>query len=120
MKAGALDAYISPVKMKKGRLGTLLCVMAELKDKDMVLSRIFEQTTTLGVRVYLVKRQKLSRKMGKVKVRSGTIKVKIGMIGETIKNISPEYEDCAKISKRTGIPLKRIYDEAKSEAMRSF
>ncbi len=118
MKAGALDAYISQIKMKKNRPGVMLTALADVKDKDKVLDKIFSETTTLGVRTYLVKREKLDRFQKQVKTKYGKVMVKIGKVGNAIKNISPEYEDCVRISRIKNVPLKMVYDEAKIEAMR--
>jgi len=117
MRAGALDTYITSAKMKKNRPGIILTVLSDLKDKDKLIDRIFSETTTLGIRTYLVKREKLDRCFKRVKTRYGSVSVKIGKIGGTIKNVSPEYEDCAKLSRKTGVPLKVIYDEAKTQAL---
>jgi uncharacterized protein (TIGR00299 family) protein len=120
MKAGALDAYITFAKMKKKRPGVMLTVLSDLKNKDKLIGRVFSETTTLGVRTYLVKRRKLDRCFGQVKTKYGSVTVKIGKVGKTVKNISPEYEDCAKLSRKKGVPLKIIYDEAKSEALKKW
>jgi len=114
MKAGALDAYITPITMKKSRPAVTLTVLSAQKDKDKLLDIIFSETTTLGARTYLVKREKLERSIRKVRTKYGKVAVKIGKIGKTIKNIAPEYEDCARIAKRTGVPIKLIYDSARS------
>lgn len=118
MKAGALDAFITFAGMKKKRPGVALTVLSDLKNKDKLLDRVFSETTTLGVRTYLVKREKLDRFLKQVKTKYGSVSVKIGHIGKTIKNISPEYEDCARLSRKKGVPLKVVYDEARSEATR--
>jgi len=118
MKAGALDAYITYAKMKKKRPGVELTVLSDLENKDKLIDKVFSETTTLGIRTYLVKREKLERYQKKVKTKYGSVLVKIGKVGNIIKNISPEYEDCAKLSRKKGIPLKLIYDEAKSEALK--
>jgi len=117
MRAGALDTYITSAKMKKNRPGIILTVLSDLKDKDKLIDRIFSETTTLGIRTYLVKREKLDRCFKRVKTRYGSVSVKIGKVGKTIKNISPEYGDCVKLSRKTGVPLKIIYEEAKAQAL---
>ena len=118
MKAGALDAYITFAKMKKKRPGVILTVLSDLKNKEKLAEKVFNETTTLGVRTYLVKREKLVRSFRQIKTKYGSVSVKIGKAGDSIKNISSEYEDCARLSRKTGVPLKVIYDEAKSEALR--
>lgn len=120
MKAGALDAYITPAQMKKKRPGIVLTVLSDMKNRNRLIDAIFNETTTLGVRTYLVKREKLERATKKVSTRYGRVLVKIGKAGNMVKNISPEYEDCVKLAKRKGIPLKTIYDAAKAEALRQL
>jgi hypothetical protein len=119
MSSGALDAYVTTAIMKKKRPGVILTVLSSIDNKDRLIDKLFSETTTLGVRTYLAKREKLERIIKRVKTRYGNIPVKIGMVGNTIKNISPEYEDCAKLSRKKGVPLKLIYDEAKFEAQKN-
>jgi hypothetical protein len=119
MRKGALDAYITTAIMKKKRPGVILTVLSSIDNKGRLIDKLFSETTTLGVRTYLVKREKLDRSIKRVKTRYGSVPVKIGRAGNIIKNISPEYEDCAKLSRKKGVPLKLIYDEAKSEAQKN-
>lgn len=116
LEAGALDGYITPVQMKKSRPGTLISIIVD----DVHLSKIerimFEQSTTFGIRKYRASRKKLQRKLVDVETEFGMIKVKIGMMNGSIKNITPEHEDCRKIAEERGIPLKRIYNTAMSAA----
>ncbi|MFH1826130.1 MAG: nickel pincer cofactor biosynthesis protein LarC [bacterium] len=65
MKAGALDASIHPIRMKKQRKAVKLEVLCKPKDKDKILRVIFSETTTIGTRAYLVKREKLRREIKK-------------------------------------------------------
>lgn len=78
-----------------------------------VLDVFFEETTTLGVRFSEVRRKKLSRLSIDVETKYGMIGVKVGKLGDVVKNISPEYEDCQRIALQLGIPLKDVYDAAK-------
>ena len=119
MSSGALDAYITTARMKKNRPGVILTVLSDLNKKDKLIVKVFSETTTLGIRTYLVKREKLERIIKRVKTRYGSVLVKIGKAGNVIKNISPEYEDCVKLSRKKGLPLKLIYDEAKFESQKN-
>jgi hypothetical protein len=119
MSSGALDAYVTTAIMKKKRPGVILTVLSSIDNKDRLIDKLFSETTTLGVRTYLAKREKLDRSVKQVKTRYGNVSVKIGRAGNVIKNISPEYEDCAKLSRKKGVPLKLIYDEAKFEAQKN-
>jgi uncharacterized protein (TIGR00299 family) protein len=120
MKAGALDAHITFAEMKKERPGVALTVLSDIKNKYRLLDRIFSETTTLGVRTYLVKREKLDRYHKLVKTKYGNISVKVGHVGNTVKNISPEYEECARLAGKKGVPLKLVYDEAKASALKNI
>jgi len=120
LKQGALDVFMTPIFMKKNRLGTVLSVLTTRDKLDDILLTFFTETTTLGVRIHRLERKKLSRKVISVKARFGEIKVKIGKIGNQIKNIAPEYESCKEIAMKQGIPLKDIYDEAKEAARKAL
>lgn len=82
MKAGALDASVQPIRMKKFREAVKLVVLCKPEDKDKVLEAVFTETTTIGVRVYLVQREKLKRV-----IRAGK---KISYLGPQIKRIKSE------------------------------
>jgi uncharacterized protein (TIGR00299 family) protein len=71
MEAGALDVYTIPVTMKKQRQGVNLVALCRPEDRDLIITLIFDLTTTLGVRTYLMPRDKLSRKFKKVKTKYG-------------------------------------------------
>jgi uncharacterized protein (TIGR00299 family) protein len=111
--AGALDVWTIPITMKKSRPAVLLSALAEKKDSDKITEIIFTETTTLGVRIREVQRKKLQRESVVVKTKYGDIRIKIGKLGDEIKNIAPEYDDCKKAAHQLGIPLKDIYDEAR-------
>lgn len=118
MSSGALDASISPIRMKKDRLGITLSVICNINDKEKMLDAVFDETTTIGVRTYLIKREKLARKFIKVRTKYGNISLKLGFAGNSIKNISPEYDDCLKLSRKVRMPVETIYNEAKAAYLR--
>jgi len=111
MKARALDAYITPIRMKKQRQGYNLVVLCQPEDKQNILDTIFEQTTTFGVRIQEIKREKLSRKFRLVKTKYGQAKVKIGLKGKQIITVAPEYEDYKKLAKKHNIPIQKTCQE---------
>ena len=110
---GALDAYLTNIIMKKGRPAVKLTVLAEIKDTDRLCNIIFDETTTIGVRIYQAKRKKFDREIKIVKTKYGNIRVKISKLGNQVKNAAPEYEDCVKVAKNKKVPLKRVYGEVK-------
>jgi uncharacterized protein (TIGR00299 family) protein len=113
---GALDVYITPIIMKKGRPAHLLTVLAEKERIGKLIELLFKETTTFGIRFYSSQRNKLSRGIKRINTKYGNIRVKIGYKGDDIINIAPEYEDCKAIAEEKGVPLKVIINEAKKEA----
>jgi len=111
LRAGALDAFITPVMMKKRRQGAELTVLCSPEKREIIITSIFDLTTTLGVRVFLVPREKLSRKFVKVKTRYGKARVKFGLLDRELKTIAPEYEDYKRIAKKHHIPIQKAYKE---------
>jgi len=118
--AGALDAYFMPVYMKKSRMGMLLSVITEKECLQAVLKIIFDQTTTFGVRTYEAQRYKLARSVKRVRSKYGYARVKLGRIRGRIITVSPEYEDCKKLSQAKGIALRTVYEEVKRAYMRVY
>jgi len=110
---GALDVFLTPIQMKKNRPAVKLSAIVRETDLSEVLDAFFEETTTLGVRLYEARRKKLSRENVVVETRYGRVGVKVGKLGDVIKNISPEYEDCRRIAEREDVPLREVYDEAR-------
>lgn len=110
---GALDVFLTPIQMKKSRPALKLSTIVRETDQRGVLDVFFEETTTLGVRFSEVRRKKLSRMSIDVETKYGMVGVKVGKLGDVVKNVSPEYEDCQRIALQLGIPLKDVYEAAK-------
>lgn len=111
-EAGALDVFLTPVQMKKGRPGTLLTVLADDETRAAVTEVIFRETTTLGVRVQRAWRETLDRLVVNVPTKDGVVRVKVsGRHNETF-NAVPEFDDCLRIAKATGRPVKDVQSDA--------
>lgn len=109
--AGARDVTLSPVQMKKNRPGTLLRVVAETELRDALAGIVLGETSTLGVRCYLVDRLVLPRTTLKLKTRFGTLTVKVAEEPGGAKRATPEYDEVRKIAAARKVPLKAVYDE---------
>lgn len=111
---GALDVYLAPVIMKKGRPGTLVTVLCPPEKENALASLIFAETSTLGVRVRRERRFCISRREVEVESGFGPVRVKIaGCAGESGgAQISPEYADCRRLALEKGVPLKEVYRAA--------
>lgn len=106
-KEGALDVFLTPVYMKKGRPGVLLNVIAPLYLEEKLAEVIFRETTTLGIRKYYVDKKVMRREIKEIETKWGRVKVKFAQY-DNISKAYPEYEDCRKIAERENIPLKDI------------
>lgn len=109
-KAGALEVFLSPVFMKKFRPGVLLTVLCKNELVNKISSVIFSETTSIGVRFYHVRRNKLERFITNVRTRHGAMRAKFSFAPDLLK-IRPEYDDAVKITRGKSIPLKKIYEE---------
>ncbi|MEW5743403.1 MAG: nickel pincer cofactor biosynthesis protein LarC [Myxococcota bacterium] len=105
---GALDAWICPVVMKKGRPGHLVGVLAPAAVKARLVDTLLEETTTLGVRSTAVSRTELARRHETVDTPWGPVRVKLGLRGERVLNATPEFEDCRALAEKAGVPLKAV------------
>lgn len=119
LSAGALDAFYTPVHMKKSRPGVLLTVLTDEGKKQGLLDMIFDESTSIGVRAYPVERFCLERKIVKVKTEYGTIRVKVSLRKGKAVNAQPEYEDIKAAAEKKKIPLKRVLDAARAAALKA-
>jgi uncharacterized protein (TIGR00299 family) protein len=110
--AGALDAYLTPVVMKKGRPGTLITVLAPPDRRAAICDLLFRETTTIGVRFDAVERDTLDRRLVEVQVSGGLVRVKVAGRGGEVLNAAPEFDDCLRVAEATGRPVKAIHAEA--------
>ena len=114
MKNGALDAYTESIVMKKNRHGIKITVLCDKNDIDKLSRIIFEETTTLGIRIFPAGRKKLEREIKAIKTKYGKIRIKISKLNGKIRNITPEYEDCVRIARKYKIPLRKAYEIVKA------
>jgi uncharacterized protein (TIGR00299 family) protein len=108
LKSGALDVFLTPVLMKKGRLATKLTVLAEIDKIDSLISAIFKETSSIGVRYFPVERRVLERKMKKVGILGEEVAIKISYHEGKEVNIRPEFSDCVRLAKKSDLSVKEI------------
>ena len=108
---GALDVFLTPIFMKKGRPATKLSVLSTLNLRNTLIETLLTETTTFGVRCYRVERFKLSRDFIEVETRWGVVRTKRGYSGDRLIKVVPEYEDCKRLAEQNRIPLHEIYEE---------
>lgn len=104
LAAGANDAWLTPVLMKKGRPAHLLSVLTA--DVAATLPVVFTHTSTLGVREYPVRRHTLDRQVREVDVDGHLVRIKLGLLQGRIVNAQPEFVDVAALAHALAIPEK--------------
>jgi len=112
LQSGALDAFGTPVQMKKSRPGMLLTVLCQTEDSQRLTKLILAETTTLGVRMRRESRAALTRRHVSVSTKWGDVRMKLANLNGSISNYAPEYEDCRQIAKEQKVPLKTVMQEA--------
>ena len=117
---GAMDVFLTPVVMKKGRLGSKLTVMAEADKIDTLIETVFKETSSIGVRYFPVERRVLERKLKTIRVLGSEIAVKVSYSEGKEINIQPEFSDCLKLAKKSKLPLKEILQLALKEFFKSY
>ncbi len=116
LDAGAADAWMAPVTMKKGRPGAVLSVLCGEEELETFLDLIFTESSTFGIRAQTVERHCLSRRSQAVDTLYGGIRVKIGSWRGKTVSISPEFEDCRRAAAEHRVPLKEVYAAARAAA----
>jgi uncharacterized protein (TIGR00299 family) protein len=112
LQNGALDAFGTPIQMKKSRPGMLLTVLCRTQDSQRLTKLILAETTTLGVRMRRESRAALTRRHVSVITKWGEVRMKLANLNGSISNYAPEYEDCRQIAKEQKVPLKTVMQEA--------
>ncbi|MFV0260744.1 MAG: nickel pincer cofactor biosynthesis protein LarC [Acidimicrobiales bacterium] len=109
--AGADDAWVVPVIMKKGRPGHQLHALASERLASSLIDLIAERTGTLGVRSRAIQKHRFGRRTTEVVVRGHTVRVKHGPYGS-----KPEHDDLVSASMATGVAIRLLADEARRAA----
>ncbi len=105
---GALDVYYTAVVMKKNRLATKLTIMAGLDKIDSLITAVFKETSSIGVRYYPVERRALERTTKKIRLLGESVGIKISTLGRDEVNIQPEFSDCLNLARKKGLPVKEV------------
>ncbi len=113
LAAGAVDAWWTPITMKKGRPALVFAALVPAPARDRVVAAILRETTTIGVRFDRVERTVLARELVVVDTEHGPLPIKVARDpAGAIVNAAPEHDACAAVAARTGAPLKDVYAAA--------
>ena len=107
--AGALDVFVVQGQMKKGRPGFMLSVICEPAKVPELEAILFRESGTFGIRKHSAERSKLQREAITVETPWGPVKAKRGWRADGFSIVTPEYEDCARLAREKGVPLRDVY-----------
>lgn len=114
LAAGALDVWLTPATMKKGRPGVVLACLADETALGAVENAVFRETTTFGLRRRRVERAKLAREHVTIETPLGPVRVKVGRRGGRVVTALPEYDDCLALARQQGVAFREVYDAARA------
>ena len=108
--AGALDAWATPIQMKKSRPGVVFAALADEGLADRVERTVFTESGTLGVRRHRVRRAKLERLERTLSTSLGDVRVKFARGPGGLSRAAPEYDDVARIAGERGVPFRHAFE----------
>lgn len=116
LDAGAADAWLVPILMKKGRPAHTLRVLAAEANREKLRAAMFTLTGTLGVREAAVQRTALGRDWQPIALADGQVRVKVGFRDGLVAVVTPEFDDAAALAGTRGVPVRQVLDEVLAEA----
>ena len=119
-EVGALDCWFTSIQMKKNRPATMVSILCNPTEKEKIVELLYNETTTLGVRIGETNREFLARKIRSVKTEFGEVEVKIAMYKNRMVNIKPEYEDVKNIANKWGKSFKETYEKVIKEVSKKI
>jgi uncharacterized protein (TIGR00299 family) protein len=114
--AGASDAWLTPIVMKKGRPAHTLSALCRPEEVSAVRTAMFATTSTIGLRIVPVGKTALERASASVDVLGGRVGVKVAVDDGRVVNVSVEYEDVAALARDLGLPVKEVLRAATAAA----
>lgn len=116
LRLGALDAFHTPIQMKKHRPGVILSLLCAREDADRFTELLLTETSAFGVRRTMAERRKLQRSFTEVKTEFGTVKIKLGTLNGTVLQAAPEFESARSVAAMAGVPVKNVLEAAHAAA----
>lgn len=117
---GAVDVWLAPIQMKKGRPGVMLSALAPVDREARLAAILLRETTTLGVRTQPVGRYAAGREVRAVETRYGRLAVKLKRVDGVVVGVKPEQEDCARLAAEQSVPVRMVYEAALAAAYAEF
>jgi uncharacterized protein (TIGR00299 family) protein len=120
LDAGALEAFITPVVMKKGRSAHLVTVVCDPARAETLATRLVRETSTLGVRVRDQRRFVAVRRIERMDSSLGSVDVKLKLVDGRVVDAVPEYEDVRALATAAGIPVPDAHRRVATEARNRY
>jgi hypothetical protein len=111
LAAGALDAFLTPIQMKKSRPAQVLTCVCRASDQAALEDIVFRHLPTLGIRSHAVTRRVLERRQVPVATPWGTVRVKEALRAGIVLHASPEYEDLCTCAEKHGVGIGEVRRE---------
>jgi uncharacterized protein (TIGR00299 family) protein len=108
LRAGALDAWATPITMKKGRPAVTVSAIAEAPRADAIAATLLSETTSLGVRRYGVSRMERPRRNIELVTKFGTISVKVSEGPFGPPQVKPEFDDCVRAATAHQVTVREV------------
>lgn len=119
LRAGARDAWATPILMKKGRPAYTLHALVARDRAETIRRVLFTETTTIGVREHPVTKHALPRETREVRVDGHPIRVKVARLDGEIVNLQPEWDDVVRAAAALSRPPSDILQRAHAAARRT-
>jgi uncharacterized protein (TIGR00299 family) protein len=116
LQAGAADAWLVPIVMKKGRPAHTLCVLAHQAERAALRDEVFRLTSTIGLREAPVSRLALDRAWRTVTLRGGEVRIKVAVRDGRVVHATPEFDDADALARASGTPVRQVLEEAVAAA----
>jgi len=109
LDAGAHDAWVTPIVMKKGRPAHTVSALADPALAEQVSRVLVGETGSLGVRGQTLRRWPAARAPGEVEVEGLPVRVKV-----SAGRVKVEHDDAARAARRAGLPLREVVTRAEA------
>ncbi len=117
-EAGALDVFLAPVIMKKGRPGVVVTALAPHARRDAISRVLFEESSTIGVRWSEWHRSRLEREIVTLPTAYGALPFKVSRLGGRVVTVTPEFAEVARLAREKSLPVREVLDQARADGRR--
>jgi pyridinium-3,5-bisthiocarboxylic acid mononucleotide nickel chelatase len=117
-EAGALDVFLQPVIMKRGRPGVVVTTLGAPGRIDDLSRVLFEETSTIGVRWSEWRRARLAREVVTLPTAYGAVPFKVSRLGGRVVTVTPEFADITRIAREKSLPVREVLDQARADGRR--